>query len=152
MIILSTLLRNLTVQLSTGEVNDERPTRTTPKMPACIPSPTHPQQPHRNLRRTQQTMIILESKQTQTPENKVLDKQWAGEFQLLCTAYTSHPVKLQVRIHSGEWMNAKFNGKEIQLAGQGEVLDIKLTRDFVYRLVTDTPGAEVHIAKHNVHE
>lgn len=148
MIILSTLLRNLTVQLSTGEVSDERPTPTTPKMPACIPSPTHPQQPHRNLRRTQQTMIILESNQT----NKVLDKQWAGEFQLLCTAYTSHPVKLQVRVHSGEWMDAKFNAKDIQLTAQGEVLDIKLARDFEYQLVTETSGAEVHIAKHNVRQ
>lgn len=98
-------------------------------------------------------MIILKSDQTHTPDDKTLDKGWAGDFQLLCTAYTSHPVKVQIReSDDGEWLDAKFNGKPIQLTGVGEVLDIKLTRNFMYRLVTGTAGAAVHIAKHNVYE
>ena len=96
-------------------------------------------------------MIILESDQTRTPDEKRLDKEWAGEFQLLCTVYTSHPVKMQVRPDNGEWLDAKFNGETIQLTGVGEVLDIKIARNFEYQLVTETAGAEVHIAKHNIH-
>ena len=96
-------------------------------------------------------MIILESDQTRTPDAKRLDKEWAGEFQLLCTVYTAHPVKMQVRPDTGEWLDAKFNGEPIQLTGVGEVLDIKIARNFEYQLVTETAGAEVHIAKHNIH-
>ena len=98
-------------------------------------------------------MIILESDQTQTPQNKILDKQWAGEFQLLCTAYTSHPVNMQVRDPDvgDSWINAKFNGKQIQLSGEGEVLDIKIARNFDYRLITGTAGAAVSIAKHDIY-
>lgn len=96
-------------------------------------------------------MIILESDQISTHEDNILDKDWVGEYQLLCTVYSSHPVKMQVRIPNGEWIDAQFNGKQIQLTGVGEVLDIKLARNFEYQLVTDTAGAEVHIAKHNIH-
>lgn len=96
-------------------------------------------------------MIILETDQTATHEDKILNKDWAGEFQLLCTVYTSYPVKMQVRVPNGTWIDAKFNGTTIQLTEAGEVLDIKLARDFEYQLVTDTAGAEVHIAKHNIH-
>ena len=53
-------------------------------------------------------MIILESDQTQTPDEKRLDKEWAGEFQLLCTVYTSHPVKMQVRPDNGDWLDAEI--------------------------------------------
>lgn len=96
-------------------------------------------------------MIILGTDQLRTPDEKVLGKEWAGEFQLLCTVYTSHPVKMQIRASNGEWIDAKFNEKQIQLTGAGEVLDIKLARNFDYQLVTETAGAEVHIAKHNIH-
>lgn len=96
-------------------------------------------------------MVILESDQRKTPDEKILGKDWSGEFQLLCAVYTAHPVKMQVRPQNGTWIDAKFNGNTIQLTEAGEVLDIKLVRDFEYQLVTKTAGAEVHIAKHNAH-
>lgn len=95
-------------------------------------------------------MILLEPDQ---PKTKILGKEWSGEFQIACEAYTSHPVRLQFRVRPDkDWRDAKYKGTNIQLAGLGEVLDIKLTRNFDYRLVTNTPGAEVHIAKHDIHE
>ena len=50
-----------------------------------------------------------------------------------------------------DWIDAKLNGKTIQLKEAGEVIDVKLARDFDYQLVTETAGAKVHIARHNIH-
>ena len=94
-------------------------------------------------------MLLLESTQTETPDNKILGKDWAGDFQLFCKTYTSSAVKLEIREIDGTWQTAKFNDKEIQLQSAGEVLDIKIARDYEYRLTTKAPGAEVFIAKHN---
>ena len=94
---------------------------------------------------------ILAITETKTSNTKILDKRWAGEFQLLCTTYAADPVKMQIREEDGEWMDAKFNGNQIQLTGKGEVIDVKLARDYDYQLVTANPGARVVIAKHNVH-
>ena len=99
-------------------------------------------------------MIILETDQLRTPDEKILDKDWAGEFQLFCAVYTDHPVTLQIRDPEdpdSQWIDAQFNGKKIQLTAVGEVLDVKLARNFEYQLVTETAGAKVHLAKHNVH-
>ena len=94
---------------------------------------------------------ILAITETKTSDTKILDKGWAGEFQVLCTTYADDPVKMQIREPGDEWMDAKFNGNQIQLTGKGEVIDVKLARDFDYQLVTANPGARVVIAKHNVH-
>lgn len=91
--------------------------------------------------------VILESTQTETPDNKILDKDWAGEFQLYCKTASTTPVKLQIREQGGTWQNAIFNGTEIELKNAGAVLDIKIAREFEYRLATDTAGAEVLIAR-----
>ena len=99
-------------------------------------------------------MVILESDQRKMPEDQILGKEWAGQFQLFCSIYTDHPVTMQIRDPDdpdSDWIDAKFNGKTIQLTAAGEVLDIKLARNFDYQLVTETAGAKVHIAKHNVH-
>ena len=93
---------------------------------------------------------ILAITEIKTPDTKILDKRWAGEFQLFCTTYAADPVKMQIREPEGEWMDAKFNGNQIQLTGKGEVIDVKLARDFDYQVITASPGARVVIAKHNV--
>ena len=95
---------------------------------------------------------ILATDQTETPDEQILGKDWAGEYQLLCTTYASDEVVLQVRPNGTEtWNTAKFNGREIKLTGVGEVLDVRLVRDYEYQLSTENAGAEVVIAKHNVH-
>ena len=52
-----------------------------------------------------------------------------------------------IREPDGTWQTAKFADKEIQLQSAGEVLDIRLAKDYDYRLTTKTAGAEVLIAK-----
>ena len=91
--------------------------------------------------------VILETDQTQTPDNKILDKNWAGDFQLYCKTYTDTVVKLEIREPNGTWQTARFDNTEIQLKSAGEVLDIRLAKDYDYRLATKTAGAEVLIAK-----
>ena len=95
---------------------------------------------------------ILEK--TDTTEARVLDKDWAGYYQLLCTAYAGEPVILQVRERDGDptWLNAMFNGEVIQLDALGAVLDVRFTRDYDYKLTTAVAGSEVKIAKHNLYE
>ena len=96
--------------------------------------------------------VILATNQTETPDEQILGKDWAGEYQLLCTTYAADEVFLQVRVRGTEtWINAKFNGQEIKLTGVGDVLDIRLVRDYEYQLSTANAGAEVVIAKHNIH-
>ena len=95
---------------------------------------------------------ILATDQTETSDDKILSKDWAGKYQLLCTVYAADPVKMQVRVPGGTWIDAKFNGMQIQLTGVGETLDITLVRDYEYQLITENAGAEVVIAKHNIHD
>ena len=95
---------------------------------------------------------ILAIDQTETPDEQILGKDWAGEYQLLCTTYAADEVVLQVRPRGTEtWNTAKFNGQEIKLTAAGDVLDIRLVRDYEYQLSTENAGAEVVIAKHDVH-
>lgn len=95
---------------------------------------------------------ILATDQTETPDNQILGKDWAGEYQLLCTTYASDEVVLQVRPKGTKpWITAKFNGQDIKLTAVGDVLDVRLVRDYEYRLMTATAGAEVVIAKHNIY-
>ena len=101
--------------------------------------------------------IALSKTQTNTTANPIFGKDWAGEYQLLCTAYASDEVFLQVRprVSEGEtqltWQNAKFNGNAIKFTGVGEVFDLRFVRDYEYRLMTATAGAEVVIAKHDIY-
>ena len=95
---------------------------------------------------------ILATDQTETPDAHILGKDWAGEYQLLCTTYASAEVVLQVRPRGTQtWNTARFNRTEMKLTAAGDVLDIRLMRDYEYRLMTATAGAEVVIAKHDVH-
>ena len=95
---------------------------------------------------------ILATDQTETPDDQILGKDWAGEYQLLCTTYASDEVVLQVRPNGTDtWITAKFNGRDIKLIAAGDVLDVRLIRDYEYQLSTANAGAEVVIAKHNVH-
>ena len=96
--------------------------------------------------------VILATDQTETPDDQILGEDWAGEYQLLCTTYASDEVVLQVRPNGTDtWNTAKFNGKEIKLTAAGDVLDVRLVRDYEYQLSTANVGAEVVIAKHNIH-
>ena len=94
---------------------------------------------------------ILAADQDRTPDPDILGKAWYGEFQLLCTTYASDEVVMQVRVPGGTWNNAKFNGRDIKLTAAGEVLDVKLVKDYEYQLMTANDGAEVFIAKHDPH-
>ena len=90
-------------------------------------------------------------KTTQT-ESEVLDTDWYGEYQIVCTVYASDPVKLQfLRPGSTTWITARYNNTEIQLSSVGDVLDVKLTKGYDYRLHTENEGAEVFIDKHDPH-
>ena len=40
---------------------------------------------------------ILATDQTETSDDQILGKDWAGKYQLLCTVYAADPVKIQVR-------------------------------------------------------
>ena len=92
---------------------------------------------------------ILATDQTETPDDSILGLAWAGDYQILCTAYGSNEAVLQVRpIGTSTWINAKYNGNTIQLDGLGEALDVTLVRDYEYRFMTAAVGAEVYIAKH----
>lgn len=95
--------------------------------------------------------VILKTDQTATAEADILGKDWYGEYQLLCTTYDSAEVLLQVRTPGGTWLNARYDGQEIKLTAAGDTLDVKLARDYEYRLNTETAGAEVCIAKHDPH-
>lgn len=96
--------------------------------------------------------VILESNQTETHESKILGRDWAGEHQMLCTAYGSDEVFLQVRPSGTQtWNTARFNNTPIKFAAVGDVFDIRLVRDYEYQLMTANPGAEVVIAKHDVY-
>jgi len=96
--------------------------------------------------------VILSSTETETPENQILGKDWAGEYQLLCTTYASDEVVLQVRPRgTSAWHTAKYNGNDIKFTAVGDIFDVKLVRDYEYRLLTENAGAEVVIAKHNIH-
>lgn len=95
---------------------------------------------------------ILATDQTETPDEQILGKDWAGEYQLLCTTYASDEVVLQVRPRgTPSWSTAKYNGSDIKFTAVGDIFDVKLVRDYEYRLQTANIGAEVVIAKHNIH-
>lgn len=95
--------------------------------------------------------VILKSDQTETPDADILGKDWYGEYQLLCSTYGTAEVVLQVRLPGGTWRNARYDGNEIKLTAAGDTLDVKLVRDYEYRLTTATAGAEVCIAAHDPH-
>lgn len=95
---------------------------------------------------------ILATDQTQTPDDQILGKDWAGEYQMLCTTYAADEVVLQVRPRgTSSWHTAKYNGNDISWSAVGDIFDVKLVRDYEYRLLTANAGAEVVIAKHNIH-
>ena len=99
--------------------------------------------------------IILKTDKNETEANDILDKRWAGDYHLLCSVYTGHEVKLQVQGTNGVWNDASVQTSTgalpIKLTAVGAVLPIELVRDFKYRLVTATAGAEVEIAKKHPH-
>lgn len=97
-------------------------------------------------------MILLQPTETATPDDRILGKEWAGYYQLLCTVYTSHRVRLQARGENGVWLDASVNGVLIELKRAGDVADVRLVRNTDYRLWTETAGAEVEINKHNLYD
>ena len=91
---------------------------------------------------------ILKSDQTQ---GAVLGINHYGEYQLFCDTYTDSEVFLQIRRTGGTWKNARYNGNEIKLTAEGDVLDITVKKSFDYRLFTETAGAEVWIERADPH-
>ena len=103
---------------------------------------------------------ILARTQTKTPADAILDERWEGDFQIFCAAYTgsAKPVKLQQRVPTQNitpeagWVNAKFDGNDIELTAAGDTIIVTLTRGYDYRLKTDERGAEVYIDKVDSHQ
>ena len=93
---------------------------------------------------------ILATDQDQTPEADILGRDWHGDFQIVCTAYGSDPVKFQIRVEK-EWIDVNFNKTDIELTKKGAVLDVTLAYDVDYRVVTANPGAEVFISRIDPH-
>ena len=93
---------------------------------------------------------ILATDQVETPEADILGRDWHGDFQIVCTAYGSDPVKFQIRVEK-EWIDVNFNKIDIELTKKGAVLDATLAYDLDYRVVTANPGAEVFIIKIDPH-
>lgn len=95
--------------------------------------------------------VILKTDQTHTPDADILGTDAYGEYQLFCDAYTSSEIYVQIRREGGTWKNARYNGNDIKLTAEGDVLDITVKKGFDYRLFTETAGAEVWIAKDDPH-
>ena len=102
---------------------------------------------------------ILARTQTKTPADAILDERWEGDYQIFCAAYgtNAQPVKLQQRVptqgirpESG-WVDAKFDGNDIELTAAGDTIIVTLTRGYEYRLKTSAAGAEVYIDKVDQH-
>ena len=45
-----------------------------------------------------QQSTILETTETQTPDNRVICDTFSGKWTLLCGQYTDSPVKIQIRL------------------------------------------------------
>jgi len=96
---------------------------------------------------------ILASTQTETPATDILDERWEGDYQLFCAVYGSDTVRLQQRVPTHDiaadagWVDAKFDGENIELTAAGDTLIVTLARGYDYRLETDAAGAEVYIDK-----
>ena len=102
---------------------------------------------------------ILARTQTKTPTDAILDERWEGDYQIFCAAFGANAtaVKLQQRVptpnikpESG-WVNAKFDGNDIELTAAGDTIIVTLTRGYDYRLKTEVVGAEVYIDKLDSH-
>ena len=94
--------------------------------------------------------IILESTKT---ESAILDEKYWGEFQIVCIAYGTTEVLLEVRDPDTDeadfdWVTARYNGNDIKFEAAGDALDVILTRGFIYRLTTTVAGAVISIDRH----
>jgi hypothetical protein len=102
---------------------------------------------------------ILAKTQMKTPADAILDERWEGDYQIFCAAYSAsaQPVKLQQRVPTQNikpeagWVDAKFEGNDIQLAAAGDTIIVTLARGYDYRLKTSVIGAEVYIDKLDSH-
>ena len=96
---------------------------------------------------------ILANTQTETPAADILDERWEGDYQIFCAVYGTTAVRLQQRVPThaiaadAGWVDAKFDGENIELSTAGDTIIVTLARGYDYRLQTDTAGAEVYIDK-----
>ena len=96
---------------------------------------------------------ILAKTQKKTPAKDILNEHWEGDYQIFCAVYSTKPVKLQQRVptHSttpeSGWVNAKYEGNDIELTAAGDTIIVTLARGYDYRLHTDEAGAEVYIER-----
>ena len=91
-----------------------------------------------------QQSTILETTETQTPDNRVICDTFSGKWTLLCGQYTDSPVKIQIRLPgSTQWQNCMFAGEPIEFTEAGESVEIPVTPCIAYRCQTAEAGAEI---------
>ena len=90
-------------------------------------------------------ITLLESSQTETPDDSIICETFPGSYTLLCVKSTDgSPVRLQVKeVGGAEWRDATFANTAIVLAEQGATLELPITPCYQYRCITETAGAEV---------
>ena len=89
-------------------------------------------------------IVVLDEGQTTGME---MGEDFAGSFQMFCEVYASHEVKVQVKGKKGVWKQMYINGTAVKFTKEGDMVQIKMVRSYVYRLVTDTKGAFVSMAR-----
>ena len=92
--------------------------------------------------------LILDTDQTETPDDAILGGDFYGEYHLFCTAYGSTVVNFQFYDEDTDtWLNASRNGDLIQLTRAGDVALVDLAQGVNYRVQTDAVGAKVKITR-----
>lgn len=77
-----------------------------------------------------------------TQDNNELP-DFVGSFIMHCEKYGTAPVKVQKKGKLGTWATMRYNGAEVQFSAAGDTIDIDMTENYSYKLITATPGAVI---------
>ena len=91
--------------------------------------------------------IILAATQTETPSADILDERYEGDFFIYCSVYAADIVNIQFQTEVGTWVNAKFEGDDIELSGAGDGAIVTIPRGVPFRVSTANAGATVEISR-----
>ena len=89
-------------------------------------------------------LALLETTETETPEDRIVCETFSGEMTVLCAQYAGSPVKLQIREPNGtEWQDCSFAGNAIVITGTGQAVEVPITPCFSIRCTTAKAGAKI---------